>query len=71
MGDFPVPPTERLPIQIKGKLKDVDFSIFLLYNQLRNSTMPPYNKANGKSNMRNDLRNQLENIDLLRCNTKV
>jgi hypothetical protein len=32
IGDLPVPPVERFPTHITGKLKDDDLRIFKLYN---------------------------------------
>src|SRR5258705_13992628 len=71
MGDLPVPPTERLPIQITGRPKLVESKIFLSYSQLRTPTPSQYNKAKGNKSIRNDFRKKLENINGLRRNTKV
>jgi hypothetical protein len=49
MGVFPVPPTARLPTQIRGKLNAADFKIFLSNNQLRSQIIAPYTNEKGKS----------------------
>src|SRR5215218_7860523 len=71
IGDFPVPPTERLPTQINGKPNEVDLNNFLSYIQFRMAMTIQKIKAKGRRRMRNDFKNQLENISPLRCDTKV
>ena len=71
MGDLPVPPTDKLPTQIRGKPKDVDLRIFFLYIQLRTEITSQNKIANGRSKTRKDFKNQLENICPLRCDTKI
>jgi hypothetical protein len=41
MGDFPVPPTARLPTVISGKWKVEEGRYFLSNNQFLNFTIPP------------------------------
>jgi len=71
MGDLPVPPAERLPTHISGKAKEVLRIIFLLYIQFRTAMTSQYTKANGNKRMRKDLRKKLENIHVMRSDTKV
>lgn len=56
IGDLPVPPKERLPTQIMGKLKCTDFKYFFEYIQLRKDTIQPYKMANGKSKTLKDFK---------------
>ena len=56
MGDLPVPPKERLPTQMMGKLKCTDLKYFLAYIQLRNVTIQPYRIAKGKSKTLKDFK---------------
>jgi hypothetical protein len=71
MGDFPVPPTERFPIQINGSPKVADLRIFLSKNQFLMPTTSQYTKAKGNKSIRKDFRKKLENIAGLRSNTKI
>ena len=59
MGDLPVPPNDRFPTQIIGTLNFTDFKYCLLYIQFLKETMPPYNKANGKSKTLKDFKKRL------------
>src|SRR5688500_18434274 len=71
-GDLPVPPADRLPTQIIGKLKEAAFKILLSNKRLRIHTARPYKSEKGNSKMRIDRsRGALKFINALRCNTKV
>ena len=53
MGVLPVPPTERFPTQMMGKLNDTDLKIFLSYNLFRSQIIMPYKIDNGnKTNLK-------------------
>ena len=52
IGDFPVPPTDKLPTQIMGRLKTEPDRIFLSNNRLRNKIDAAYRRENGKSKIR-------------------
>ena len=56
IGDLPVPPSERFPTQIIGKLKFTDFKYFLPYIQLRKDTIQPYKMANGSNSTLKDFK---------------
>ena len=71
MGDLPVPPTDKFPIQITGNPKDEERKILVLYKKLRSQIMNQYITAKGKKRMRTDFKNQLENIDTIRRDTKI
>src|SRR5262245_1761260 len=71
MGDLPVPQVERLPTQIRGRPKEAERIIPLLYIQLRIAIASQYSRANGNKRMRKDLRKKSENIAIMRRNTKI
>src|SRR5688572_25423915 len=72
IGDLPVPPAERLPTQIMGRLKEDDFNTLLSNNRLRNHTARPYKIEKGNNIMRSDRsKGALKFIYAMRCNTKV
>jgi hypothetical protein len=50
-----VPPTDKLPTHIIGKLKDTDLIMFLSKRKLRIITTRPYNNEKGKRRILNDL----------------
>jgi hypothetical protein len=56
IGDLPVPPIERLPTQIIGRLKFVDLMIFLSKSKFLMITINPYNNEKGKRSILKDLR---------------
>ena len=55
-GDFPVPPTAKLPTQINGKLKLALFKYPLLNNQFRSMIIMPYKIAKGNNKTLNDFK---------------
>jgi hypothetical protein len=49
MGVLPVPPTDKFPTQMMGKLKDIEERIFLSYNLLRTQIISQYKIDNGNN----------------------
>ena len=72
MGDFPVPPTDKFPTQIIGKLKDVELKIPRSNNQFLNQTMAANSNENGNNKILIGLKSgALKFINAIRSNARV
>ena len=59
IGVLPVPPNERFPTHINGKLNSADLRIFLLYKKFLMMVIKPYNNAKGRNNTLKDFKKTL------------
>ena len=59
MGDLPVPPIDKFPIQIIGTLNLTDFKYCFWNIQFLHATIQPYKTAKGKSKTRKDFKKRL------------